>query len=168
MMEAMRDISMFLTRLSCSSSYGETSYSLYTETTVNVWSHGSNTRQQGTALEHTCKPDRPVHPEAVLLPPRATLTLADLKGAVTLQRVLSLQAFAAGVWTERRHGLLSRTVLQQAIRCHAGLLLDAGLLRHQAVQRSRDWSATWRRGSDLSAPQPSSGSIPDRFQSNRL
>lgn len=84
-------------------------------------------------FKHTCKSHSPVDPQAVFLPARATLTLAHLKGAVVLQGVLGLQALQTGVRTEGRHRLLSRAVLQQAVEDHAGLLLDAALLGHQAV-----------------------------------
>lgn len=52
MMEAIRDISMFLTRFNSSSSYGDTSYSSYAETTVKsiiIWiSSLKNTRHINT------------------------------------------------------------------------------------------------------------------------
>ena len=163
MMEAIRDISMFLTRFTCSSSYGDTSYSSYAKTTVErlvTWTmqpriqkklpsppHHTHihTTRHTDASKPTCKPHSPVDPEAVFLPARATLTLANLKGPVMLQGVLGLQALQAGVCTQGRHGLLGRTVLQQAIEHHAGLLLDAALLRHQTVQGRRHWHITWRK-----------------------
>lgn len=84
-------------------------------------------------LKPTCKSHGPVNPEAVFLPSRATLTLTNLKGAVMLQGVLGIQALQSGVWAEGGHCLLSSTVLQQPVEDHAGLLLDAALLRHQTV-----------------------------------
>lgn len=163
MMEAIRDISMFLTRFTCSSSYGDTSYSSYAKTTVErfvTWimqlriqksspprptTHTYTHTRHTDASKPTCKPHSPVDPEAVFLPARATLTLANLKGAVMLQGVLGLQALQAGVCTQGRHGLLGRTVLQQAIEHHAGLLLNAALLCHQTVQGRRHWHITWRK-----------------------
>lgn len=81
----------------------------------------------------TCKPDGPVDPQTVLLPAGAALTLADLQGAILLQRVLALQTLQTGVGAEGRHGLLGRTVFQKSKENHAGVLLEAALLRHQAV-----------------------------------
>lgn len=81
----------------------------------------------------TCKPHGPVDTEAVLLPARATLTLADLQGPVILQGVLGLEALRAGVSAEGGNGLLGRAVLQHSVEPHAGMLLDAALLGHQAV-----------------------------------
>lgn len=92
-----------------------------------------NLNTQMPMLKPTCKSHSPIDPEAVFLSARATLTLANLKGAVMLQGVLGLQALQAGIWAEGRHSLLSRTVLQQSIEHHAGLLLDATLLCHQTV-----------------------------------
>lgn len=45
----------------------------------------------------TCKPHSPVDAEAVLLPARTPLTLANLQGPVILQGVLGLEALCAGV-----------------------------------------------------------------------
>lgn len=86
-----------------------------------------------SVFKPTCKSHSPVDPEAVFLPARATLTLAHLKGPVLLQGVLGLQALQAGIWAKGRHRLLSCTVLQQSVENHAGMLLDAALLRHQTI-----------------------------------
>lgn len=93
-------------------------------------------------LKPTCESHCPVDPEAVLLPARAALTFANLERAVVLQGILGLQALGARILAEGRHGLLGRAVLQQSVEHHAGLLLDAALLGHQAVKGRRHWRAT--------------------------
>lgn len=97
---------------------------------------------QTPVLKPTCKSHCPVDPEAVLLPARAALTFANLERAVVLQGILGLQALGARILAEGRHGLLGRAVLQQSVEHHAGLLLDAALLGHQAVKGRRHWRAT--------------------------
>lgn len=106
----------------------------------------SSTHAQMPELEPTCKPDSPVHPEAVLFPARAALTLADLKWAVMLQGVLGLQALQAGVCAEGGHRLFRSAVLQEPVKHLAGLHLDAALLGHQTVQGCRNWNITWKTG----------------------
>lgn len=81
----------------------------------------------------TCEPHGPVDAEAVLLPARATLTLANLQWPVVLQGVLGLEALGPGVRAQGRHGLLGGAVLQHSVEPHAGMLLDAALLCHQTV-----------------------------------
>lgn len=49
------------------------------------------------AHKPTCEPHGPVDAEAVLLPARATLALANLQWPVVLQGVLGLEALGPGV-----------------------------------------------------------------------
>lgn len=49
------------------------------------------------AHKPTCEPHSPVDAEAVFLPARASLTLANLQWPVVLQGVLGLEALGAGV-----------------------------------------------------------------------
>lgn len=147
MMEAIRDISMFLTRFNFSSSYGDTSYSSYAKK-AEQRPHQLRIQHIQTlnaGIKPTCESHSPVDLEAVFLPARATLTLANLEGAIALQGVLGLQALQPRVCPEGRHGFLGRAVLQQSIDGHAGLLLDASLLGHQTVYGCRYCHATCKK-----------------------
>lgn len=86
----------------------------------------------------------------MLLPARAALTFANLERAVVLQGILGLQALGARILAEGRHGLLGRAVLQQSVEHHAGLLLDAALLGHQAVKGRRHRRATCETDDNIS------------------